>query len=104
MYGSTSDLILHPNASHSLSGEAPEGVRGPFGGGRDPLVGSAGPEPAVDVDGLEVLCVASLALEVALAARCVDGAHVICKGREHELVSKMINNLSTIQIKTIFSR
>ena len=35
------------------------------------------PEPAVDVDGLEVLGVAALVLEVALPAACVHRADVV---------------------------
>lgn len=45
--------------------------------GRDPGVAGPGPEPSVDVDGLEVLRVAALALEVALAAGGVDRADVV---------------------------
>ena len=67
-----------PHCYYSLSGEAPEGVVLPGVGGGDALVGGAGPEPAVDVDGLQVLGVAALSLEVALAAGGVDRAHVVC--------------------------
>ena len=35
------------------------------------------PEPAVDVDGLEVLSVTALVLEVTLSARGIDGADVV---------------------------
>ncbi len=66
------------NASpYSLSSEAPVGVGGSLVGGGDPLVGCSCPEPAVNVDGLEVVSVASLALEVALTTRRVHRAHVI---------------------------
>ena len=41
-------------------------------GGWDAVVVGPGPEPAVDVDGLEVGAVAALVLEVALAAARVD--------------------------------
>ena len=62
-----------------LSDGAPVGLGVWLVGGGDPGVGSSGPEPSVDVDGLEVLGVAALALEVALATRGVDGAHVVWK-------------------------
>ena len=44
---------------------------------RNSCVAGAGPEPPVDVDGLELSLVAPLALEVALAARCVDRRDVV---------------------------
>ena len=53
---------------YSLSALAPEAFGVGLVGGKDPLVVGSGPEPAVDVDGLEVGGVAALALEVALAA------------------------------------
>ena len=40
--------------------------------GRDPSIASSGPEPSVHIDRLEVLAVAALVLEVALAPRGVD--------------------------------
>jgi hypothetical protein len=64
---------------YSLSSGTPVGFFCPLVGGRDPRVGRARPEPPVDVDWLEVLGVAALALEVALAPRRVDRAHVVCK-------------------------
>jgi len=61
-----------------LSALGPEAFAVGLVGWQNPLVVCSGPEPAVDVDGLKVGGVAALALEVALAARGVHGAHVIC--------------------------
>ena len=62
---------------NSLSNGGPVSVGVGLVGGGDPGVGGSGPEPSVDVDGLEVAGVAPLALEVALAAGRVNGAHVV---------------------------
>lgn len=56
---------------------APEAFRVRLIGRQDPLVVGSCPEPAIDVDGLKVGSIATLALEVTLAARSVDGADVI---------------------------
>jgi len=56
---------------------APEGVRVRLVSGWNPAVASPCPEPAVDIDGLEVRQVAAFVLEVALPARGVDTRHVI---------------------------
>lgn len=48
-------------------------------GGRDTRVASAGPEPTIYIDGLQVFSIAAFAFEVALAARSVNGANVIWK-------------------------
>ena len=40
--------------------------------GRDPGVGGARPEPSVDIDWLQMFSVASLALEIAFAARGIN--------------------------------
>ena len=60
-----------------LAAPAPEGEAAGDVGGGDPLV-PVSPEPAVDVDGLEVLGVTALVLEVTFPARGVDGADVVC--------------------------
>lgn len=60
-----------------LSGETPEGLRVWRVSSGDPGVRGSGPEPSVNVDGLQVSGVAPFALEVALASRGVDGTHVI---------------------------
>ena len=51
---------------------SPEGFRRCLVCGRNPGVACAGPEPPVHVDRLELTLLASLALEVALAARGMD--------------------------------
>lgn len=47
--------------------------------GWDARVASASPEPTIYIDGLQVFSIAAFAFEVALAARSVNGANVICK-------------------------
>ena len=59
-----------------LAAPAPEGEAAGDVGGRDPLV-AVSPEPAVDIDWLEVLSVTALVLEITLPARGVDGTDVV---------------------------
>lgn len=61
----------------TLSHGTPVGVSGVLVGGSDSLVSGSGPEPTVHVDWLQVLGVATLALEVAFPAGGVNGAHVV---------------------------
>jgi hypothetical protein len=84
-----------------LSALAPEALGVGLVGGQDPLVVGSGPEPSVDVDGLQVGGVAALALEVALAAGRVDGAHVVCKSNDRPGVNVAITFLA---IFTYFRR
>ena len=65
--------------SHLLSSSRPMGIRGRLVRPGNSGVSGSSPKPAVDVNGLQMLGVTALALEVALAARGVDGAHVVCK-------------------------
>ena len=62
---------------NSLSTRTPEALLVGRVGGEDPLVVGAGPEPSVDVDGLKMGGIATLALEVALATGGVDRADVV---------------------------
>ena len=73
------DLHMHNNpgsqAKFPVQGQvdvSPKGFRRSLVCGRNPGVACAGPEPPVHVDRLELTLLASLALEVALAARSVD--------------------------------
>ena len=58
---------------------SPESFRRGLVRGRNPGVARAGPEPPVHVDRLKLALLASLALEVALAARRVDSRDVVCE-------------------------
>ena len=67
-----------PISSHLLSLITPEGIFGlSVVGGGDPGVVGSGPEPAVDVDGLEGGGLATLAREIALPAGGVDGRNIV---------------------------
>ena len=67
----------------SRSGLAPESVCAALVSGWDPPVAGPGPEPPVNVDRLEDGVLAALALEVALAARSVDGRDFVYRGERN---------------------
>ena len=68
---------------HLLSNRTPECLWILLVCGWDPGVGSSCPEPSVDVDGLQVVGVAALALEVALATRGIDGANIVWRRKTY---------------------
>lgn len=65
-----------------LSRMTPEGVGVWCVCWRYPGVSSSGPEPSVNVDGLELVLFAALVLEVALSTRSVNGGDVVWMGRK----------------------
>ena len=63
--------------SHSLSSQRPVCLVRRLISWGDPAVAGTGPEPSVGVDGLEVVGVTALTLEVALPARGPDHRNVV---------------------------
>ena len=62
-----------------LSGTTPVAVLCRLIRSGDTRISGSSPEPAINIDGLEVLSVAAFTFEVAFSTRSIDGAHVFWK-------------------------
>ena len=63
---------------HLLSSGTPMGIWRGHICRRDPSVSSSGPKPTIYIDGLQMFSITSFAFEVALSARSINRAHIIC--------------------------
>lgn len=87
LYGSLLDtFVIVRLGFSSFSCRTPESLRVRLVGGRYPIIVSPGPEPAINIDRLQVSSVTALVLEITFSATCVDRGHVVSS---HDLLEHL---------------